>query len=445
MNRLKSFFTNLSNSIKDFLSYCKEGVWSDQRSIWYVGLIKTVNLSVRSYLDKTIQFRAGSLTYSTMLAAIPALALIFAIARGFGLQNVLSDQLFDSLPFDDASLTTILGFVFKYLDNAKGGVFVGIGIIFLIWSIVILLSRIESTFNHVWGIKKGRGPYRKMTDYTTIIIVIPILMICSAGISLFMSSFVQDLMAANDSFFSPILLTILDYAPFFLTCFVFAGMFSLIPNTKVKFKYALIPGFICGLIFRVLQYLFVGSQLYVMRYNAVYGGFAFLPLFMIWMYITWVIIISGAVVTYSAQNIFRFTYVNQLKNISQMYSNRLSIYIFLIILKRFDKGEKPLTKYEMMIEYNLPMQLLTKVLNKFDDAGMISAVTLDDGSIAYQPSRNFSDMPYLEFIELFGNIGESDFIDELKGDALLGKISELGKKPQTEVTDIKLKDIYSNQ
>lgn len=445
MNRLKSFFADLSNNIRSLLSYCKEGVWSDQRSTWYVGLIKTVNLSVRSYLDKTIQFRAGSLTYSTMLAAIPALALIFAIARGFGLQNVLSDQLFNSLPFDDATLSTILGFVSKYLDNAKGGFFVGIGIIFLIWSIVVLLNRIESTFNHVWGIKKGRGPYRKMTDYTTIIIVIPILMICSAGISLFMSSFVQDLMAANDRFFSPILLTILDYAPFFLTCFVFAGMFSLIPNTKVKFKYALISGFICGLIFRVLQYLFVGSQLYVMRYNAVYGGFAFLPLFMIWMYMTWLIIISGVVVTYSAQNIFRFTYSNQLNNISQRYSNRLSIYTFLIILSRFDKGEKPLTKYEMMIEYNLPIQLLSEVLGKFDDAGMISTVTLDDGSIAYQPSRNFSNMPYSEFMELFREIGDSDFIDELKGNALLDKISELEKVSPAQAADIKLRDIYSAQ
>ena len=262
-----------------------------------------------------------------------------------------------------------------------------------------------------------------MTAYSTILLEIPILMICSAGISLFMSSFVQDLMAANDRFFSPILLTILDYAPFFLTCFVFAGMFSLIPNTKVKFKYALISGFICGLIFRVLQYLFVGSQLYVMRYNAVYGGFAFLPLFMIWMYMTWLIIISGVVVTYSAQNIFRFTYSNQLNNISQRYSNRLSIYTFLIILSRFDKGEKPLTKYEMMIEYNLPIQLLSEVLGKFDDAGMISTVTLDDGSIAYQPSRNFSNMPYSEFMELFREIGDSDFIDELKGYALLDKKS----------------------
>lgn len=437
-----SVFFGLSSRVRNFYDYCKDGVWRDQRSVWYVSLIKTANLSVRSYMDKNIQNKAGSLTYTTLLAVVPALALLFAIARGFGFQNIIQSQLFEMFPSQSAMIENSLTFVDKYLETSSGGIFIGVGIIFLLWSLISMLRNVELTFNHIWGVKKGRTPYRMITDYTTIIIVLPVLMICSAGISLFMSSVVKN--AVGYTIISPIVEMVLDYAPFFLTWLFFAGMYTLIPYTKVKFRYALISGFICTLMFRLVQYLFVSGQVYVTKYNAIYGSFSFLPLFMIWMYLTWLIIIAGVVITYSAQNIFRFNYFNQINNISQRYSDELAIYTFLIISSRFDNGEPPLSKYSLMKKYNLPIQLLNIIIDRLEDAGFISVVHAENDTLAYQPARNFTEMTFRQFMEKYREVGDSDFIGELKRNPILSKISKLVKSDD-ENQDIKLSDIYKNK
>lgn len=437
-----SVFFGLSSRVRNFYDYCKDGVWRDQRSVWYVSLIKTANLSVRSYMDKNIQNKAGSLTYTTLLAVVPALALLFAIARGFGFQNIIQSQLFEMFPSQSTMIENSLTFVDKYLETSSGGIFIGVGIIFLLWSLISMLRNVELTFNHIWGVKKGRTPYRMITDYTTIIIVLPVLMICSAGISLFMSSVVKN--AVGYTIISPIVEMVLDYAPFFLTWLFFAGMYTLIPYTKVKFCYALISGFICTLMFRLVQYLFVSGQVYVTKYNAIYGSFSFLPLFMIWMYLTWLIIIAGVVITYSAQNIFRFNYFNQINNISQRYSDELAIYTFLIISSRFDNGEPPLSKYSLMKKYNLPIQLLNIIIDRLEDAGFISVVHAENDTLAYQPARNFTEMTFRQFMEKYREVGDSDFIGELKRNPILSKISKLVKSDE-ENQDIKLSDIYKNK
>lgn len=437
-----SVFFGLSSRVRNFYDYCKDGVWRDQRSVWYVSLIKTFNLSVRSYMDKNIQNKAGSLTYTTLLAVVPALALLFAIARGFGFQNIIKTQLFVMFPSQSTMIENSLTFVDKYLETSSGGIFIGVGIIFLLWSLISMLRNVELTFNHIWGVKKGRTPYRMITDYTTIIIVLPIIMICSAGISLFMSSVVKN--AVGYTIISPIVEMVLDYAPFFLTWLFFAGMYTLIPYTKVKFRYALISGFICTLMFRLVQYMFVSGQIYVTKYNAIYGSFSFLPLFMIWLYLTWLIIIAGVVITYSAQNIFRFNYFNQIKNISQRYSDELAIYTFLIISSRFDNGEPPLSKYSLMKKYNLPIQLLNIIIDRLEDAGFISVVHAENDTLAYQPARNFTEMTFRQFMEKYREVGDSDFIGELKRNPILSKISKLVKSDD-ENQDIKLSDIYKNK
>lgn len=419
--------------------YCVHNVWKDQRRVWYVDLIKTINLSVSSYLDKGVQSRAKSLTYSTLLAIVPAFALVLAIARGFGFQEIIKSELRDVLPSQEAMVDTVLVFVDKYLATTSGGVFVGIGILFLLWTLISLLRSIETTFNYVWGVKKGRSPYRMITDYTTIIIVLPILLICSSGISIFMSSMVQDYI--NNPVMSPVVKFLLDIAPWIFTCLFFSGMYILIPYTKVKPRYALISGFICGSLFRLLQYLFMAGQMYVTKYNAVYGSFSFLPLFMIWMYLTWLICISGVLLTYASQNIFRFSYVEQIRNISRRYSMELAVYVALIVVGRFERGESPMSKFEMSRRYNVPIQLLNKIIDKFVDAGVFSQVQRDDEVRAYQPAVNLSGMSVCDFLNMYNNIGISGFIPELRNDRTFLEIARIVGSDADSQKSVKLGDL----
>lgn len=290
--------------VRCIIDFCWTGIWRNESDSIWIKLLKTVNLSVRSFLDTGLQSKSAALTYNSILAIVPAFALLFAIGRGFGFQNLLQDQLYSFFPAQHQAISTALSFVDSYLEQASQGIFVGIGIVLLLWTLISLLGNIEAAFNHIWGIKQNRSLYRKVTDFTAIFLMIPILMICSSGISIFMSNTVQN--NIDFRFLSPVFEVLLDITPFLLTCLAFTLAFILIPNTKVKFKYALISGIICGISFQILQQLFVSGQIYVSKYNAIYGSFAFLPLLLIWLQLSWLILLFGCVLTYSAQNIFRY-------------------------------------------------------------------------------------------------------------------------------------------
>ena len=161
------------------VTYCINGVWNDTRALWSVKTLKIINLSVRSFLRHDLQMRAGSLTYNTVLAIVPALAMLFAIGRGFGFQNLLQSELFRYFPAQQQALESALKYVDNYLSQASQGAFIGIGLVFLLWTLHSLMSNVEDTFNYVWGVTKRRSVLRKFTDYSAILLLLPLMMICS--------------------------------------------------------------------------------------------------------------------------------------------------------------------------------------------------------------------------------------------------------------------------
>ena len=177
----------------DNVEYCMRRVWGDPSKSWKVRALKVINLSVRSFLDRDLQMRAGSLTYSTVLALVPALAMLFAIGRGFGFQALLQSQLMNYFPAQRQALTSALSYVDNYLSQASQGAFIGIGVVVLLWTLLSLMSNIEDTFNKVWGITKDRSMVRKFTDYTALMLLLPVMMMCSAGVEVLMSDTVEKL------------------------------------------------------------------------------------------------------------------------------------------------------------------------------------------------------------------------------------------------------------
>ena len=429
--------------------YCRSGVWSDTRSGLLVSAIKTVNLSVSSFLNTDLQSRAAALTYRTILAIVPALALVFAIGRGFGFQNILQSQLVDSLPIDKTTLDTALGFVDSYLSHASEGIFVGVGIVFLLWTLISLVGSVEYAFNTVWGIKKGRSIWRKITDYTAIFLILPILMICASGLQIFMSEALQNAIAFD--FFSPIYPVLLDVATYVLTWLFFAGVYVLIPYTKVKFKHAFVSGIISGTAFHILQWLFVSGQLYVSKYNAIYGSFAFLPLLLMWLYLVWIITLSGAVMCYSSQNIFKFSYFNDIKEISPNYRRKIAIAVMTIIVKQFNAHRPPLLVSDLTVKYCMPVRLVTEVVNDFIEAGLVSRVLVDNDDEVYglQPAVDTQSLTLGYMLKAMDCAGTSSFIDEFDNNFI--KVFEIDDNVNNEMTrqadcilladlDIKLKD-----
>lgn len=405
---MANFIGNLIDRAIAFGNYCWTGVWREPRNTFKVRFIKTLNLSVRSFMDRGLQMKSAALTYSTVLAIVPALALLFAIGRGFGFQDILAANIFSYFPSQHKALETAITFVDSYLKEASGGVFVGIGIIMLLWTLVSLLSTIEESFNNVWDIKKDRTIYQKITDYIAICLLIPILMVCSSGVSIFMSTIVQS--NVHLAFLSPLINVILELSPLALAWLAFALSYFLIPNTKVQFKYAAISGFVCAIAFQILQLLFVNGQIYVSKYNAIYGSFSFLPLLLIWLQLSWLVLLFGCVLTYSMQNIFAFNFLGNVSNVSQDYHRKIAVVVTAAIFERFKNEESPLTRNEISTLYDIPIRLVGDLTYVLKETGIIFNVLIKDDVIAYTPAVDIATFTVGDLFRRLDKYGDSDFI-----------------------------------
>lgn len=440
-------FPLLKNKIFKVVNYVCHDVWSDTRNDWHIRLIKTLNLSVRSFLDSNLQSRAAGLTYRTLLALVPALAILFAIARGFGFQNILRAQLFNYFPAQKEALQTAFTFVDSYLAHASEGIFVGIGIAMLLWTMISLMNNIESTFNSIWGVKYGRSIWRKITDYTSMLLILPVLMICSSGLSLFMTNTLQS--AFDFEFMSPIISVLLELASMIVTWLFFTAIFILVPNTKVKFKNALIAGIFTGTGFLVLQWLFISGQMSVAKYNAIYGSFSLLPLLLIWMQFTWVIILSGIVICYSSQSIYRFNFSTEIDKISSSYRSKIIIAIVAIITKHFENGDKPITTEELSTNYNLPPRLVVDITEELIDANLISKVVIEndkEDETGFQPSIDISKLSIAYVFSKIRNNGATNFVPNFDTHfkSVIDTIDEIDKIKSKDIASTLIKDLNIN-
>ena len=377
------------NQIRTFLT---EDIWrvtedeiSKKRNILY-NTIKIITLSIREFIQGRVINKASALTYSTLLAIIPILAILFAIARGFGLDNLLEEQLRTGLEGQALAAETILSFIDSYLSQAKNGVFIGVGIIMLFYTVLLLTHNMEQTFNSIWQVKKLRSLYRKMTDYFSMLLLLPLLILLSSGISIFMSTFMKTM--EEFTLLAPVIKSLVRLTPYVLTWGMFTALYIFMPNTKVKLKYAILPGILAGSAFQAFQYLYIGSQIWVSRYNAIYGSFAAIPMFLLWTQISWSICLFGAQLCYVAQNLRNFSFSKETENISRRYHDFLCILIMSLICKRFQTEETPYTAESLSDEHKIPIRLTTTILYELQDLHLIYETPMEneDEEMGYLPA-----------------------------------------------------------
>ena len=252
----------------------------------YINIIKTIILAVRGFQNENLQTKASALTYSTLLSIVPLLAVLLGIAKGFGFQNTVRQELFDYFPGHEVELTKAFEFVESYLEQAQGGVIIGVGLILLFYTVVNLISSIEDTFNDIWQIQKSRPWYRKLSDYLALFLILPVLMTASSGLSIFLST-LQNSFISQYFFFTPLVELILNITPYLITILAFTGLYISLPNTKVRFVNGLVAGILSGIAFQFFQFIYISGQIWVSKYNAIYGSFAALPLLLLWLQLSW--------------------------------------------------------------------------------------------------------------------------------------------------------------
>ena len=353
----------------------------------YINIIKTVILAVRGFQSENLQTKASALTYSTLLSIVPLLAVLLGIAKGFGLQGTVRQELFDYFPGHEMELNKAFEFVESYLAQAQGGVIIGVGLILLFYTVINLISSVEDTFNDIWQIQKSRPWYRKISDYLALFLVLPVLMTASSGLSIFMST-LKNSFLGQYLLFTPLMELFLHIAPYIITTLAFTGLYVSLPNTKVRFVNGLVAGFIAGCAFQLFQFIYISGQIWVSKYNAIYGSFAALPLLLLWLQLSWLICLFGAELSYASQNVKKFSFERDSKSISRRYKDFLTLLIASLIIKRFVKGEKPYTADELSDAYRIPIRITTQILYLLTELNIIIEVNYgnDDRVAYYQPA-----------------------------------------------------------
>ena len=384
MKRLINFFKiDMWRVDNDLLSPVKRLLYA---------VIKIAYLALRFFINKRVMTQASALTYSTLLAIVPIFAVVFAIARGFGYSKYIEVWFRDAFSSQPQTAEAIIGFVNSYLVHTKSGVFLGVGLLFMLYTVMMLVSNVEQTFNEIWQVKKKRSLFRTITDYLAMFFLFPILIVVMSGLSIFMT-----MMADNMSDFLLVgsaVRLLIDVSPYILMSMLFIALYVFMPNTHVKIKNAIVPGILAGIAMQLVQFFYIHSQIWVTGYNAIYGSFAALPLFMLWLQISWTICLFGAELTYTSQNLDYYDYDARTDDISHRYQMLISALLMSRICSRFADGRKAPTADELRTETGVPIRIVNDLLYKLIEAHLVIEVSSDEkGNVSkYVPAESLDNL-----------------------------------------------------
>ena len=338
-------------------------------------------------MAKRVLASASRLTYSTLLALVPILAVVFAIARGFGYSIYIEEWFRDLFKAQPDATEIIIGFVNSYLINTKKGVFLGIGLLFMLGTVLMLISTIEETFNDIWLVRKPRSMFRTFTDYMALLFALPIGIVAISGLSIWMQAFNRHLI--DITIIGPLMKFAIELIPYVVLSAVFVGLYVFMPNTKVRVRSALLPGIAAGVSMQLFQLIYVNSQIWVSNYNAIYGSFAVIPLFMLWMQISWTIVLVGAELSYTIQNHDEFLSSNSQSELSYKTRFVLSAKIMSIICKRFAEGGQAYNSMQLKLQLGISMRVLSRLLYDLQQIHFITEIMHDDKGeeVLYQPAE----------------------------------------------------------
>ncbi len=381
MHQLKFFFTHKIWLIDE------ENLPSAKK--YAFNALRKLALTAECYLSKNLGGHASALTYSTILATVPILAIIFAIGRGLGYGSVIEEEIKANLSVNPQFADTVLCFIDSYLEHTRSGIFIGFGLLLLLYTVVQLTANIEVALNSIWNVKNQRSVYRQITDYISVFLLLPVLIIIISGLSIFLATVAQDY--PDFMVLSTTVKILIKLSPYALSGLLFTAFYMYMPNTDVRFRHAVLPGFIAGTAFQLLQYLYIHSQIWVSSYNAVYGSFAALPMFMLWVNFSWIACLFGAQLSYANQNLRSYYYIKDIHKISRSYHDVLLILIMSKVCKRFEKGMEAYTVKGLSAETGLPSGIVSRLTRELKEMHLLIFEGADqDAATRFTPAEDIN-------------------------------------------------------
>ncbi len=383
------------NKINKLASFLRKDIWKISFNeltpikAFFFRQLQIIILAVRGLYEDKIYLQASALTFYTLLSLVPVVAMAFGIAKGFNLEQYLEAELAKAFAGREEVMEWIMSFSQSLLDSTKGGLMAGVGLVILFYTVMKVLSHIENSFNDIWQINQPRSLTRKFADYFSMILVTPIFIILSNLFTVFLTTRMHEITSnvALLGYISPVIMFILQLIPYLLLWILFTILYMVMPNTKVNFTSALLAAIIAGTLFQLVQWGYIHFQVGVSRYNAIYGSFAALPLLLMWMQVSWLVVLFGAEISFANQNVEQYEYESETRNMS-IYNRRLiTLYITYLLIKNFENGVPPYTSRQISNDLQVPIRLVREILYELIDIQLVSATkTKFEKETAYQPA-----------------------------------------------------------
>lgn len=367
--------------------FLKEDVWQlADRDLpgMQAGLLRALKITLLAYqgfLRDLCVLRASALTFYALMSVVPVVAMLFGIAKGFGLEKMLEQQLLEQISHHDTTILRLIDFAQNLLENTKGDVVAGIGVATLLWSVISMIGNIEESFNYIWKIDKERTFTRKLSDYLSFMLLAPVLLIVSSSITIFLKTKVgwfRETLGLPE-FTEVLLLGLLNSSPLLLMSALFSLTFIFMPNQKISYKAGIIAGIVIGIIYHLVQWLYLSLQIGVSSYNAIYGSFAALPLFVVWIQITWMIVLFGCEIAFYIQNYQSYRHNYKYSDLSFDLRKIIALQITHLIVTNTARNGKPLTDEQIAAELQVSKVIVHRLLNFLTASGVLLGLKTEDG------------------------------------------------------------------
>ncbi len=371
---------------------------------WAVQQYRLLFYTARGLVEHGTLVRSAALTFYTLMSIVPVAAVIFAVVKGFGLTETLLDNLYGIFPQHPEVIEYLIGFAERALARTQGGVVAVVALVTLFWAVIRAFASIESAFNNIWEVKTARSLTRQYSAYITIVVVVPLLWAATRALGLY----VDAQLGLGSSAWS---FVVSKCAVLVMTWLIFAVLYTAIPNTKVRFRSALTAGVVAGTLFMLFQWGYVYLQRWMTSYNAIYGSFAALPLFLIWMQTSWQILLFGGELSFAYQNVARFAVERESLRISYDRRRRAMLAVMVVAARRFCAAQGSTGPEETRGQRGRPTRLVNDLLYELAKAGMLAPVASEDAEheVRFVPARDLTSLTLCDVIDAVETQGDATF------------------------------------
>lgn len=409
-------------------AFVSEGVWRTRLRdlprgrMLLMKALRALLVAGRRFIDNRCTLQASSLTFYSLLSIVPVLAMAFGVAKGFGLQRHLRSQLLETFAGQEAVLVRAIEYADVLLESTKAGMIAGVGVAVLLWSVMRVLWHIESSFNEIWEVTRPRPLGRRFSNYLSIILISPVVVIISGSLTVFISaqvSYIFDKLGLL-GVLSPVLFLALKLLSYALIWALLAFVYITVPHTRVRPATGVAAAVAAGTMYQLLQWIYINFQIGISKYNAIYGSFAALPLFLIWLQLSWVIVIFGAELSFALQNVDRFELEPDARRAGPGVRKLLCLLITQLVVKDFVLGRGAVSWDDISGRLDIPHRLTREILGELKEAGVLGeSGNLYSGELFYQPARATDTLTIEAVLEALDERGA--------GELPMQKTSELGE------------------